>query len=272
MKFPAPAVVFATAVLLAGAAATPAPIEAPPAEPTAEAAEVPAPEPAAPPDYTTQMSQPPLVGEYDPATAPPPAYATSPDDPGGLRHCLGAGGVTIFTDRRCEDLQATDLRAPPSGYSGNVVQPGLLRVRSCARNQDDLLAGVRAALENHDANRLAEFYHWTGMGSAEGYRLMERLDSFSARPVVDVQLVRSAYPDAEFYSDLYFDEPPPLPPVPESEEDDRWSSGEAPAPRPRKPRLASMLRVDQMRSDNDVASTVTYFRLLTNAGCWWMRF
>jgi hypothetical protein len=28
----------------------------------------------------------------------------------------------------------------------------------------------------------------------------------------------------------------------------------------------------EQRSDNDVASTVTYFRLLTNAGCWWMRF
>jgi hypothetical protein len=33
-----------------------------------------------------------------------------------------------------------------------------------------------------------------------------------------------------------------------------------------------MLRVDQMRSDQDVASTITYFHLLTNAGCWWMRF
>jgi hypothetical protein len=33
-----------------------------------------------------------------------------------------------------------------------------------------------------------------------------------------------------------------------------------------------MLRVDQMRSEQDMASTITYFHLLTNAGCWWMRF
>ena len=30
--------------------------------------------------------------------------------------------------------------------------------------------------------------------------------------------------------------------------------------------------VDQMRSDKDYSSQVTYFRLLTNAGCWWLQF
>lgn len=272
MRFPAPAVVFATAALLVGAAATPAPPEDPVAVPAAEPTEpAAAAEPATPSDYTTQSLQPPMVGEYDSATAPPPMYASPPGDAGGLRQCVGADGVPIFTDRRCEDLQATEQR-PPATLSGSVVPPGLLRVRSCARNQDDLLAGVRAALESHDANRLADFYHWTGMGTTEGYRLMERLDAFSARPVVDVQLVRSADPEAEFYSDLYFDEPPPMALWPEEADDEAPPSIDAPAPRPRKPRLASMLRVDQMRSDTDAASTVTYFRLLTNAGCWWMRF
>lgn len=272
MKFPGSAVVLATAALLAGAAATPVAIDSPSADASAAPSEATtASEPVAPePDYTTQMSEPPLVGEYDPATAPPPMYAAPPGDAGGLRQCVGADGVPIFTDRRCEDLGATPQQAP--AVSGARTSAGLVRVRSCARNQDDLLAGVRAALESHDANRLAEFYHWTGMGSTEGYRLMERLDAFSSRPVVDVQLVRSADPEAEFYSDLYFDAPPPMPRWP-GESEDEATFAETPAPPPRRrSRLASLLRVDQMRSDTDVASTVTYFRLLTNAGCWWMRF
>ena len=66
-----------------------------------------------------------------------------------------------------------------------------LSVRSCARNQDDLLFGVRAALENHDVNRLAEFYHWTGMSNSAGYQVMDRLSRFSDRPLVDVQLTSS---------------------------------------------------------------------------------
>ncbi len=217
-----------------------------------------------PTDYTTRASKPELVPEYAPADAPaPPAELErlpgySAADQGGLRRCVDAAGVTIFTDRRCADLDALDARAAPRG-----VQPVVpLRVRSCARNQDDLLAGVRAALENHDANRLADYYHWTGMGTAQGYQLMERLASFSERPVVDVQLVSGE-------RQLDYEEPAaPFLFGPQAE--DEASPLELP-PAP-KPRAARLLRVDQMRSDSDAASQVTYFRLLSNAGCWWMRF
>ena len=44
-----------------------------------------------------------------------------------------------------------------------------------------LLDGVRAALESHDANRLADYYHWSGMDSKSGYALMDRLNAFSAK-------------------------------------------------------------------------------------------
>jgi hypothetical protein len=220
--------------------------------------------PATGDDYTTQASEPPLVPEYDPAEAPVPMYAAPPSDEGGLRQCIGADGVPIFTDRRCEDLQATPVQPRPH-VGGSIAPPNIYRVRTCARNQDDLLAGVRAALENHDANRLADYYHWAGMDSVEGYRLMDRLDAFSARPIVDVQLVRSAYPDADPNEQSYFDAPPPPP----TNVGPDGFPVEAPARRlPR----AHLLRVDQMRSDRDAASTVTYFHLLTNAGCWWMRF
>ena len=274
-------------LLLLALAAAPAP-QAPPA-PSAPAAPAPAsppdsatpPEPAtaaAPPDapasagddYTSRMLDPPLVPEYDPATAPSPAYAEAPDDD-GLRECVGPDGVPIFTDRRCSDLGATPQLPPLGSDAGNTLgQP--VRVRTCARNQDALLAGVRAALESHDANRLADYYHWTGMGSTEAYRLMDRLGAFSARPVVDVQLVRGAASADPYYDDR-FDTPMPMPaPAPEAAPGDPYAPEAASTPPPRRRPHASMLRVDQMRSDSDVASEVTYFHLLTNAGCWWMRF
>jgi hypothetical protein len=209
------------------------------------------------------MLDPPLVPEYNPATDLQPMYA-EPAGEEGLRECVGRDGVPVFTDRRCGDLGATPLPPPGATFGGNVGQS--FRMHSCARNQDALLAGVRAALENHDANRLADYYHWTGMGSTEGYRLMDRLSTFSARPVVDVQLVRAASPDP-YDEDLWFAPPPPLPDASEAAADP--NAPDAPVPRRRH---ASMLRVDQMRGEKDAASTVTYFRLLTNAGCWWMRF
>jgi len=227
-------------------------------------------------DYTAgEVAGPPMVPEYDPATAPPPAYAEENDDD-GTRECVGADGVKIFTDRRCSDMGATpQAMLPPMGSEA----PGqALRVRTCARNQGALLDGVRAALESHDANRLADYYHWTGMSSAEGYRLMDRLDAFSARPVVGVQLVRSPMPDAadELYDNRFDPLPPPAPGIEQDDPEAGTPAGVDPAspaapPRARH-RLASMLRVDQMRGEKDPASTVTYFHLLTNAGCWWMQF
>ena len=177
---------------------------------------------------------------------------------GGLRRCIGSDGVPIYTDRRCKDLQATESVAAPEVLRAGV----LLRVRSCARNQDDLLFGVRAALENHDANRLAEFYHWSGMGTAEGYRLMKRLSTFSDRPLVDVQLLSSPSPLSQ---DAYWS-----PDDPETISFD-GSGNYVPLPPPVH-HPARLLRVDQMRGNNEAASEVTYFHLLTNAGCWWLRF
>jgi hypothetical protein len=155
----------------------------------------------------------------------------------------------------------------------------VVRVRTCARNQDDLLVGVRAALENHDANRLAEFYHWSGMGTAQGYRLLDRLFAFSKRPVVDVQLV-SNQPQTDYdladidvavdFSDPYADS--------DSDSDFDLNSDSDPDAPPsvsvpvRRAPAAHLLRVDQMRGEADVASEITYFHLLNNAGCWWMRF
>lgn len=178
---------------------------------------------------------------------------------GALRRCISADGSTIFTDRRCQDLQALE-----SSIDGGSYRPGsMIRVRTCAHTRDDLLFGVRSALEAHDVNRFADYYNWTGMSSEEGYRVLERLDHFSERPLVDVQLTSGQRVEQVGLDDYFQD--------PEYAGDDADPLGQpAPPPRPRPaPRL---LRVDQMRGDRDYSSQTTYFRLLTNAGCWWLQF
>lgn len=206
-----------------------------------------------------------------PMKAPPPMPVHEPP-PAGLRRCVGADGVAVFTDRRCDLMQAEPV-APPAGEPAKPAS--MARLRTCARSQDDLLMGVRGALESRDPNKLAEFYHWPGMGHAEGYRLMERLASFAERPVLDVQLVSSAEmrgPPSPFdrgdrgdgnrpggaYADPRLDETDP-----------RFEHAEPPAaPRHR----ADLLRVDQMRGEEDYESQVTWFHLRSNAGCWWLQF
>jgi hypothetical protein len=203
-----------------------------------------------------------------PAPATPRAPTTPPD---GLHRCIDGTGVTIFTDRRCDDLQAEEAVAKPVA----PAPPGVLvRVRSCARSQDDLLFGVRAALENHDVNRLAEFYHWTGMGNAAGYRLMDRLGSFSERPLVDVQLMSSRTQADDEAADGGLEAREHIPSIADLDAADDPFGVQAPLdPPPPPPRAASdLLRVDQTRSNDDIAALVTYFHLRSNAGCWWMQF
>ena len=190
--------------------------------------------------------------------------AAAPAD--GLHRCIGGDGVTIFTDKRCDDLQATESARQPT-----AAGPGAqVRVRSCARSQDELLFGVRSALENRNVNQLAGFYHWAGMGTAPGYRLMDRLSAFSERPLVDVQLVASAREQEAFAS--------PGNSWSAQEPDRIWEGVEAAeaadaAVAPARPaRAADLLRVDQMRGNDDVAAQVTYFHLRSNAGCWWLQF
>lgn len=184
---------------------------------------------------------------------------------GGLRRCIDASGASVFTDRACDSIAATD--APPDLVLPARAAARVTSVRSCARSKSDLLDGVRSALEIHDVNRLADYYHWTGMDGAEGYRLMDRLEAFSKRPFVDAQLVSSHRPPPV----ADFGDSPGLLSRPMLPLDGRGFDLQ-PQPRPVAPRPADLLRVDQMRSDRDAAAEVTWFRLRSNAGCWWMQY
>jgi hypothetical protein len=175
------------------------------------------------------------------------------------------------------------LAPPPAPSAGPAPSQVIVRTRSCARSQDELLFGVRDALQAHDPNRLAEYYHWSGMGNSEGYRLMKRLGSLSERPLLDVQLVSSSDP----YSSMTTTSAPEPPGGYDPYAGDRYgregyasdgypSDPEAatprPAARPARTPSADLLRVDQRRGEQDNESLDTYFRLRSNAGCWWLQF
>jgi hypothetical protein len=204
------------------------------------------------------------IAEMEAATATEPATMPSLEPPApsyvpgtGIRRCAGPDGNTVFTDKRCEDLGAVDSAAPTAGNASTR-----LFVRTCARTREALVDGLRDALGARDSNRVASYYHWTGMGNRAAYALMERLYGFSQKPLMDVQLVVSASRAPES-SDV-----PPLgwyPLLPSTE------LPTAPPPPPRAP-APDLVRVDQMRGDKDVASEVTYFHLQANAGCWWIRY
>lgn len=189
------------------------------------------------------------------ALAMPVSHAQS-----GIRRCVSSDGQLIFTDRACGDVQAVESIAPDNAPGTGVARVAI--VRSCARKPEDLLFEVRSALEAQDVNRLASSYLWTGMGTREGYSLLNRLSTFSARPLVDVQLISSV---PEFDSTA----PEFLPPDNSAAQSLAEDMPAPPEPPPREPDL---IRIDQMHSDKDAASETSYFRIVPAAGCLWIRY
>jgi hypothetical protein len=244
-----------------------------------------APAPAAPDVTTATVRALPPLPPSPAATRPPAVSSASPSSelpesaPPGMRRCVRPDGSTVFTDRRCDLMEAAPdglpAGEPPAPTASAPAASSLVRVRTCARTQGDLLEGVRLALEARDPNRFAEFYHWTEMGHAEGYQLIERLARFAERPLVDVQLMssqeraalESPMAAARAPGPAWFPRGPSagpaLPPPP----------SQAVQPPPAPPRRSfDLLRVDQMRADDALDTQTTWFHLRSNAGCWWLQF
>lgn len=202
----------------------------------------------------------------------------------GIHRCVNAQGEAIFTDRPCDEMQAVDRPSPNAvvGSSGSVAA-----ARSCALSRDDLLYGVRAALEAQDVNKLAAYYLWTGIGTREAYALMDRLSHFSEQPLMDVQLVteerdrdplvgRTDEPAPGFSLPGPLTDTPPNatdPDAPTSAEQSLLDESPAlPAPPVRRGPGPRLMRVDQTRAQDDAGSVITYFRIVPSAGCWWIRY
>lgn len=183
-----------------------------------------------------------------------------------IHRCIGSDGGVIFTDRPCADMHASEraIAAPATAVKTTTTPVSGVKIfaRSCAHSPDDLLFGVRLALEAHDVNRLAEFYHWTGMSTAAAYQLLDRLGSFSRRPLMDVQLVSSV--DAKNGQDAGADQSP-------NSAEQSLAMVAAPETSEPSPSLG-LLRVAQATNEDDLTVQTTDFRIVSNAGCWWIHF
>ncbi len=179
------------------------------------------------------------------ACVPPAANAQ-------VRRCTASDGSLVYSDRKCIDIGATEraYSIPTIGIAGSHAY------RGCARSVQDLAYAVGNAIQMGDVNQLAGLYDFSGASTANGYRLMERLEIIAKRPLVDVQPIYAGSNDP--YSD-------PNAGVLEFDQDG------AVVPRPAARRQLVGLRVEQTLANSSTPSR-TVFGLRKNMGCWWVHF
>ncbi|MFT4198790.1 MAG: hypothetical protein QM601_12955 [Pseudoxanthomonas sp.] len=115
--------------------------------------------------------------------------AACPAQAQSIRRCVQTDGTTVFTDRHCEDLGASDRSyRPPAGVPGQSARTPL----GCPRRYQDLVERVGAAIASGDVNRLASLYLWAGASGDGANRIMDRLEVLVNRPLLDIRPVLSA--------------------------------------------------------------------------------
>lgn len=150
--------------------------------------------------------------------------------------CQLPDGTALYTDRRCDDAGATPQPAP--------VRRGSYP-RGCARDLPDLLLRISSAIDNHDTNRLAGVYHWTGMSAGRSNAVMERLDRLARHPLVDLVPVMAG---AVSHS----------------------SAGDHPSFDARHDPMPVALRIEQTL-ENGITPSNTVFGLRRHFGCLWIQ-
>lgn len=186
-----------------------------------------------------------------------------------VRRCGRDDGSMVFTDKTCASIGARDLlaaREPNAGSRGALY-------RSCARTVQDLIFEITAAIDARDANRLASVYHWPGMSSAVGYRVLGTLDVIVNRPLVDITPLMSLDVSEEAYASA----PPAAADSAGATDNGRNTAAETattPPPQTRPgtqnaPRQPIALRLDQTLADSATPSQ-TRFTLVRHLDCWWI--
>jgi Domain of unknown function (DUF4124) len=191
-----------------------------------------------------------------------------------VNRCTTPAGQVVYTDKSCAAIGASDR--VPRGPDAAPLRSGTSAYRGCARNLQDLLYEITAAIDNRDVNRLGGVYHWIGVSPAGGERVLERLQSIVDRPLVDIVPIRAR---------AAVESAPP--PEGTGVSGDAVSNGsssstladaplsaETSAPLPSPPRtrnLPSSLRLEQTLRNSGTPSR-TYFGLRRHLDCWWITF
>lgn len=129
----------------------------------------------------------------------PPAHATT-----GIVKCAAPDGSVVYADHACAAYGAKtvpiagelltriardEARSPDATDSiGDDMVPVSARrsvAAGCARTPTQLAMDLRAAIALGDVNRVAESYHWVGLTTREGERVLDRLQRMAREPVAD---------------------------------------------------------------------------------------
>lgn len=165
-----------------------------------------------------------------------------------VRRCTTADGGTVFTDRLCSEVDATEqVQRAEAGTPLRPYRGG------CARTLQDLIHEVTSAIDARDGNRLATTYHWAGLSTRTGYSVIEQLDRIAKRPLVDITALRPA-------TQVVVVERPGIS-APVLDEDYYAQTA-----RNRRP---TALRIDQMLADG-ITPSRTIFGLRRHMDCWWI--
>jgi hypothetical protein len=182
-----------------------------------------------------------------------------------LNRCNGPGGNTIYTDRPCDTIGATE-RLPRAAISGGYG----LRRGSCARNLQDLVYEITAAIDNRDVNRLGAVYHWVGQSAESGDRILDQLQAIVDRPLADIVPLRGAVAEAAAVDPEVAPGAPVLPPVTAATTATLPTGNNETAPQPRVIRRPPVgLRLEQTLGKGSTPSH-TVFGLRRHLDCWWI--
>ncbi|MEQ1513738.1 MAG: hypothetical protein ABL934_13805 [Lysobacteraceae bacterium] len=179
-----------------------------------------------------------------------------------LNRCNGPSGNTIYTDRPCETIGASE-RLPRAAIAGAYG----LRRGGCARNLQDLVYEITAAIDNRDVNRLGAVYHWVGQNAESGDRILDRLQAIVDRPLVDIVPLRGAVTEAPAVDAGIA---PDVPLVPTDPGTAVPAGNDETAPQPRVVRRPPVgLRLEQTLGKGSTPSH-TVFGLRRHLDCWWI--
>jgi hypothetical protein len=155
------------------------------------------------------------------AALPAPTPAEAASDGALLLRCKSPDGTVGYTDRSCAvfgakavpidaelvsrivrdrarhaRMEAAAAGAEPGFDMGSAMRiddtyastttPGRRSPASgCARSPAQLATDLHASVALGDVNRIAESYHFAGMSTAAGERVLDRLQRYAGRAVVD---------------------------------------------------------------------------------------
>ncbi len=163
-----------------------------------------------------------------------------------INRCLDNSGNIIYTDKKCEDIDAVlqDLPKP----AGNI---GYSAVRTCARTQEDLLWDLRSALESGDINRASGLFLWSGNDTSQANRRLDQLNQVSYQSLISVDLM---FPETE-NTQVQFDQDGNIIEMP-----------------PRGPPVPYGIRVDFYRNKKQTDIRTFRFGIEKYLQCYWVRF